>query len=143
MLILISFFAISFLGVVSMLAYKLMVLERQGMAGTHPSFSSSSAAAFQAPGSLDRRFGVFFRTYAKRFSLTVAYVWSHLFLPVFLRSMQIFIAVMVRIIKKIRSLISSRINSFGNRGESRKGAVSFFLKHISEHKKNLKNGTGH
>lgn len=142
MSILIFFFAVSFLGVVSMLSFKLIMLERQGHAGTHANLPSPHADVLQASGSLDRRFGVFFRAYAKRFSLMVAYLWSQRFFPAFLRSLKILIMVVARIMKKIGSMISSRVDSFGNKGRHQRGAASFFLKDISEHKKNLKNRSG-
>ncbi|MBI5817172.1 MAG: hypothetical protein HZB09_01975 [Candidatus Yonathbacteria bacterium] len=127
MYILVSIFAFSLLGTVSMIGYKTMALRRSTIvevpAQTH---------------SLEHHFGAFLRTFTKRYTEKIFFWFKVVCVPVMIRFVKNTITLIVHIIKYIGMTVSQRIDSLEQGSTPRGGASSFFLKDITEHKKNLK-----
>lgn len=126
MYILISVFLVSFLGTAGMVLYKMMSLRMQ-----------DTAPAPVGSGSLEHHFGAFLRTTAKRWMEKVHLWIKNVFAPAVARGIKDLAILLVRLFKSLKDAISRRIDSRVSDGTSKKGAASFFLKDIAEHKKNV------
>lgn len=125
---LISLFAISFLGGTFMVGYKIMALRRRDITGQ----------TLGQAHSLEHHLGAFLRNLGRVYA-TKAYLWvKNVFLPVVIRVVKEVLLIMIQAIKKIKAKISARMELRDHGNHQSKGAVSFFLKDISEHKKNLR-----
>ena len=139
MYILMSIFALSLLGTSFMIGYKTMVLRRYGVAEAPGGTPPLTAQAH----SLEHHLGAFLRTHAKRF-IEGGFSWiKAVCIPVIIRSVKSVITFIAYIIRYIGTTVSHRIHSLENGSVPPSGASSFFLKDITEHKKNLKNGNEH
>jgi hypothetical protein len=126
--VLISLFAISFLGAASMVGYKFMVLRRREV-----------RQIVEQPHSLEYHLGAFLRNLSRVYA-TKAYLWiKNIFLPIAARIIKEIVLLIVATVKKIKTKISARMELRDHGNHQLRGAVSFFLKNITEHKKNLRN----
>lgn len=134
MYILMSIFALSLLGTVFMVGYKIVVLQRYGVAevlGRTPPLTGQAH-------SLEHHLGAFLRTHSKRF-MEGGFSWiKAVCVPVIIRSVKRVIAFVAHIMRYIGTTVSHRIHSLENGSVPPSGASSFFLKDITEHKKNSK-----
>lgn len=127
MYILVSIFAFSLLGTASLIGYKIMALRR-----------STVVEVPNHPHSLEHHLGTFLRTFAKRRAENVFNWLKSVCVPVIIRFIKSGIELITHIIKYIGMAVSQRIDSLEQGSAPRGGASSFFLKDITEHKKNLK-----
>lgn len=110
-----------------MIGYKLSALERRAP-GHAPEHAHS----------LEHHFGAFMRTLTKRYTERFFSWIKTVCLPALAHALENIIMVIIRVAKYIGAQLSHRMDSFGNKNVPRNGASSFFLKDITEHKKNLK-----
>lgn len=139
MYILVSIFAFSFLGMVSLVGYKLVVLERRAASGVLNPIPPPIGQIH----SLEYHFGTFLRTLAQRYT-EKGFSWiKTVCIPAIVRFLKHTTILITYIIKRMSDKLSQRTHSRGDEHIPRNGASSFFLKDITEHKKNLKNGNEH
>lgn len=134
MYILISIFTFSFLGTVSMIGYKAVILRRRAIAGMP---MPTPLLAGQAH-SLEQHLGTFLRTHAQRYTEKSFFWIKTVCVPTVVYFTKNAIEFITYIIKYIGVRLSHRIHSLKNENVPQNGASSFFLKDITEHKKNLK-----
>jgi|SRR3989344_7428409 len=129
MYILLSIFAVSLVGTAGMIFYKMMSLRNHErvVAPTH---------------SLEHHVGSFFRRISQHIGLYIKKWWNEILVPFLIDIARVIMIALIRLWRKIRASIKAFIDTRKKTGTGQKGAVSFFLKDISEHKKNLKNGNG-
>lgn len=129
MYILISIFAFSFLGMVSLVGYKLVALEKRTVVLGIPEHQHS----------LEHRVGALTRTLTKRYTEKIVSWIQTVCVPALVGLLQQIVILIVRGIKYIGTRLSHREHPLDATNIPRTGASSFFLKDITEHKKNLKN----
>lgn len=127
MYILVSIFAFSLLGTAFMVGYKIVALRR-----------STVVEVLNHPHSLEHHLGTFLRTFTKRHTEKVFNWLKAVCIPMLIRFIKSGIELIAHIIKYIGVAVSQRIDSLEQGSTPRGGASSFFLKDITEHKKNLK-----
>jgi len=122
-----------------MIGYKLMILERRTTLGV----SEHTPPVVGQAHSLEHHFGAFMRIHTRRYTEKIIFWIKTVCVPAVVSILRTITILIVRIIKYIGTTVSHRVNSLGNEHTPRNGASSFFLKDITEHKKNLKNGNEH
>lgn len=129
MYILMSIFAVSLLGTAGMIFYKMAALRR------HEEIAVSAHP-------IEHHLGSFFRRIFQLLGLRVRKFFNEVFVPFLIDIARIIVIALIRLWRKVRTFVKEFIEARKNNGPTQKGATSFFLKDISEHKKNLKNGNG-
>ena len=90
------------------------------------------------PHSLEHHLGTFLRTHTRRYTEKSFYWIKTVCIPAIIRFIKSVITLVAYIIKYIGARLSHRIQSLENGNVPHNGTSSFFLKDITEHKKNLK-----
>lgn len=122
MYILISVFVTSLLGTIGMIVYKMVMLRTRGTVS-------------MPAQSIEYHVEAFSRAFAVRWVEKVRLWVKNIFVPVVFHLMNSLGVFLVRLFKTAKDTISRHIDSRTTNGISKKGAVSFFLKDITEHKK--------
>jgi hypothetical protein len=117
-----------------MISYKTIALRRNIIAGMP---APAPLLAGQAH-SLEHYLGVFLRTHTQRYTEKGFFWIKTVCIPVVVRFTKNTIELITYLIKYIGVRLSHRIQSLRNENVLHSGASSFFLKDITEHKKNLK-----
>lgn len=130
--VLISLFSLSLLGGASMVAYKIISLRRREI--EHPTAEGQH--------SLEHHLGAFLRATGKRYAIK-AYLWvKNVLIPVAVYVVRKLARILTRLFEKVRVKIVERMQWRDHGNTASKGAVSFFLKDITEHKKNSRGESG-
>ena len=117
-----------------MIGYKIIELRRRNIA---VALDHTTQLVPQAH-SLEQHLGTFLRTHAQRYAEKSFFWIKTVCVPVVVHFTKSAIEFITYIIKYIGIRLSHRIHSLKNENVPQNGASSFFLKDITEHKKNLK-----
>ena len=120
-------FAVSLIGTAGMIFYKVISLR-------------SHREVVTPTQSLEHYVGSFFKRIIQNLLYWIKTTWKAHILPFLLNILRFVFINVVRLNRKIRTYIIEFIVTRKKNGATPKGTTSFFLKDISEIKKNLKNG---
>lgn len=148
MYILIFIFSFSLLGTVFIIGYKVLMLRKYGIEAIPGRITPLSEQAH----SLERHLGTFLRTRLRQYLEKSIFWFKTVCVPVVIHATKGVIIMVIHSIRYVRNRFFYGVDSLRNKntphddlpeqGRPQSGASSFFLKDITEHKKNLKNGNG-
>lgn len=127
-------FMISLLGTILLFAYKIIAIRMNGVSRA----SIGDVPLSMEVHSLEQHVGAFLQERTKKYGTKAFYYIQENYIPVVIQVTKNTIAFIVRIVKHIGNNVFHHDYSLDHGVVPRRGASSFFLKDISEHKKNIK-----
>lgn len=127
-------FIISLLGTILLIAYKIIAIRIYGVSW----IARNDVPLSMEVHSLEQHVGAFLQERTKKYGTKAFYYIQENYIPAIIQGIKNITAFIVRILKHIGHNVFHNGYSLDHGTIPPRGASSFFLKNISEHKKNIK-----